>query len=230
MSLNIAIIPARNGSKSIPNKNLQKLGTKTLVERAIVSAKNSGAFSDIILSTDIPTLIEDYRRSNVVSLVERPSSLACDESLMADVVLHAIDKCEIGSDDRIWILQPTSPFRVRRDYHNILEMFESKETRSVISVFNVGANHPNRMYTVHRDQLFPLSKTKFVNKQALPNIFQRSGHFYVFYARDFLKYKNFYIKPCRPYMIDKLQAINIDEPIDLRMAQLLFESGICPTV
>ena len=73
--INVAIVPARLGSKSILNKNLQKIGAKSLVLRTITSAINSGIFKKIILTTDIPVLIEEYQNSQHITVRMRPPNL-----------------------------------------------------------------------------------------------------------------------------------------------------------
>lgn len=225
--MNVAIIPARCGSKSIINKNLQKLGNKSLVERAIQSALDSRLFSKIILSTDIPSLIEEYKENPRVTLRERPSELAQDQTLMTDTVLDILENCDVKDSDLAFLLQPTSPFRQSQDFKDIMTMFMEDGTDSVISVCSVGPNHPNRMYTIKHNCIFPLRFTGFENKQDLPDVFIRSGHYYAFRVGSFRKQKTFFLKSCRPYVITRDRCVNIDEPFDLLVAKLLVEEGVC---
>lgn len=224
--MNIAIIPARAGSKSIINKNLQKIGTRSLVERTINSAIGAGLFDKVILTTDIPVLLAEYDNHPSVTVRRRDMALATDTAAMADVVLDCINHFGIPPSSLCWLLQPTSPFRAKTDYVNISRMFGG-DTRSVISVVSVESHHPNRMYTEKNKQMYPLRFTSFSNKQNLPKVYLRSGHFYVMSAKDFVATKSFYIKPCRPYEIDRSRGVNIDDPIDLLTAKALFEKGLC---
>lgn len=225
--MNVAIIPARCGSKSIINKNLQKLGNKSLVERAVQSAIDSRLFSKIILSTDIPSLIEEFRDNPKVTLRERPAELAQDQTLMLDTVLDVLDSCEVKDSDIAFLLQPTSPFRTSQDFKDIMAMFGDDGTESVISVCCVGPNHPNRMYSIKQNCIYPIRYTSFENKQNLPDFFIRSGHYYAFRVGSFRKQKTFFLKSCRPYVITRDRSINIDEPFDLLVAKLLVEEGFC---
>lgn len=229
--MNIAIIPARHGSKSILNKNLQKVGNKSLVHRAIQSAIDSGIFQKIILTTDIPVLIEEFDQpKSKVTVRHRTKNLCKDETLMSEVVHDALDAFGIWPEMRVWLLQPTAPFREQVDYQRILQIFKTTDTRSVISMFDVGACHPNRMYTLDAQEhlIYPLRYTNFTNKQELIPIYLRSGHFYVFYAKEFREQKQFFIKPCRGYFIDRTRAmVNIDEPLDLVIARLFEKEGLC---
>ena len=122
---NVAIIPARAGSKGIPGKNLKVLGGLTLTHRALSVAYAAQIFEDIILTTDIPLLLEE-KTTRWLSH-ERPNDLAKDETPMADVVTAVIEKFGIKDDALLWLLQPTSPFREVSHFHKILEIFVSQK-------------------------------------------------------------------------------------------------------
>jgi len=164
---NIAIIPARAGSKSIKNKNLVKIdGKETLVERTIRLAKESGVFKQIILSTDIPYLID--AKIPGIETRTRPHQLCTDESLMDSVIADAIERYDISEQKWIWLLQPTSPFRVKKHFQDIQFIIrQQKSVKSIVSVQNVEAFHPNRMYTKKNDYIYRLNHTSFKNKQDL---------------------------------------------------------------
>jgi len=166
--MHIAIIPARKGSKSIINKNLQKIGSKNLVERALASAIDSHLFKKIIISTDIPTLV-DLADNKKVFVHERRDDLCSDKALMHGVVEDVIKQFTVSRASLVWLLQPTSPFRLKVDFERIARMF-AQETSSVISLSSVESNHPNRMYTIKSNMIHPIRFTSFQNRQALPNL------------------------------------------------------------
>lgn len=224
--MNIAIIPARCGSKSIPNKNLQKIGGKSLVDRAVLSAKEANIFHKIILTTDIPTVADEYKDDKDVIVRPRLDTLGTDTAEMRDVVLDVL-KCFKFKNPLVWLLQPTSPFRERKDYEDIQEAFKNNPAKSLISLNEVYDNHPNRMYTIKNNILHALRFTSFSNKQSLPTVYIRSGHYYVFYQDDFLREKSFYIHPCKWLLVPQERAINIDGPMDLLLAQKAFEARLC---
>ena len=225
--MNVAIIPARYNSKSIKNKNLQRVGPTSLIDRAIKSAIESGVFDKIIISTDIPSVLDEYCSDKRVIVRPRPESLCQDETLMKDTVLDILTCLKIKAQDIVFVLQPTSPFRDKKDYNSILDIMNENKTNSVISMVDVGANHPNRMYTVKDNEIHPLRHTRFSNKQDLIRVYIRSGHYYVFRCGKFKEDQNFYIKPCRPFFIDHQRSINIDTPMDLAIARLLTREKIC---
>ena len=216
--MNIAIIPARAGSKSIINKNLIKLDNKeSITERACRLAMQSHIFKEVVLTTDIETLWKDLE--NKVTIIKRAQELCQDDSVMLDVICDVISQRAYNVDDWIWLLQPPSPFRRIEDFKNIKNVLDSSEYKSVISVNEVGAVHPSRMYTIHRTKMFPLRRTNFFNKQDLNPIYLRNGCFYVFKVGDFLKEKSFYIESCFGYRMSNFNSVNIDGPEDLLIAK-----------
>ena len=107
----LALIPARGGSKGIPDKNIRSLSGRTLLEYAVQAALASGAVDRIVLSTDSERIAAEGRRLGIEVPFVRPLELARDDTPMLPVVEHAVDVLE----QRGWIpevvvlLQPTSP-------------------------------------------------------------------------------------------------------------------------
>jgi len=224
----VALIPARAGSKSIVNKNLIRLnGIETITEKAIKLAKDSRFFKKIILSSDIEYFLDsDNGIWDDVVRHERPDRLCTDIALMKDVVKDALESCKIDDDSWIWLLQPTTPFRKLKDFHQIRKKIEEKNCHSVISLRDVEETHPSRMYTIHGDKAFPLKRGNFHNKQDLNPVFIRNGAFYVFKARDFLIKDSFFIEPCHGHIMPYQRSINIDGPMDLYVARNIIEKRL----
>lgn len=223
MQFNVAIIPARAGSKGIKNKNLQKIGKSSLIARAINIAKKSKMFDSIILSTDIETAILDYEDDKEVVIHRRKPQLCDDVTNMDKVIKSVINDFNI-TNSLIWLLQPSSPFRCLNDFKEIRSIFERDKINSLISVHDVGANHPNRMYTIVKEKLKPIRFSSFKNKQELPKMYIRSGHYYV--LRSDLFKDSFLIDPCYGYVIERQRSINIDEYFDLELAKLVYGAKI----
>lgn len=108
----LALIPARGGSKSIPLKNLVPLGGKPLMSYVIDGGKACPAITKIVCSTDHDKIAE-YCSSRNVEVCPRPAGLAGDDTPVADVMRHVIEKIaqeEGAAPSFIALLQPTSPF------------------------------------------------------------------------------------------------------------------------
>lgn len=113
-----ALIPARGGSRGLPWKNLAEVGGRSLVERAIETAKEVPAIDRIVVSSEADEILDLAERCGAMPL-RRPDELARDDAQMRDVVRHYID----GDPDvsMLVLLQPTSPLRSSSDVIRCLE-------------------------------------------------------------------------------------------------------------
>ena len=215
----IAIIPARAASKTIPNKNLQKVGGLNLVERAIDVCCEAKFFSEVILTTDIPYFIESECRATVRP---RNSDLCTDDALMWDVIKDVIGFAELRPHHFLWLIQPTSPFREVGHFNQVRHLIQESPDCSLISVSHVGAFHPDRMYTVKNNCLHWMNKPmRWENKQSLSPIYIRNGAFYVSSVGRLLQYESFDRPRCIPFFMFDKSAINIDSGYDLILAKAL---------
>tara|TARA_S200000501_G_scaffold100590_1_gene94117 strand:+ start:4932 stop:5624 length:693 start_codon:yes stop_codon:yes gene_type:complete len=225
MFVNI-IIPARNGSKGIKNKNLEKVGGLPLFERSINHAiKLSKFFSlKIWISTDIPSLF-NYKNSfkNLV-IHKRDKKLCGDKSLTYDVILNLINIYSIPKEEFIVLFQPTTPFRDPLEVRNAINSLEKESSfNSVVSLSDVCGNHPYRMKKITKEnEIIDFMGQDFENmmpRQSLPKVYIRSGSFYISRVSSIIKDNSLLPKPCKG-IVHKEQkyAINIDSEIDLLIA------------
>lgn len=148
MTRTIGLIPARGGSKRLPGKNLRQVGGKSLIERAIESALESGL--EIAVSTEDRAIAQEAARCGLrlSGCLVRPDDLAADSTEMIDVVLHAADELQLASDDVIVLLQPTSPFRTAETIKRALAAFKGDP---VVSVSRVEL--PEHCYAMREERL-----------------------------------------------------------------------------
>jgi len=92
--MNIAVIPARGGSKRIPRKNIKEFGGKPMIAYAITAAKNSGLFDHVLVSTDDAEIASIAQAWGAQIPFFRPAELANDFTATVPVVAHAIQACE----------------------------------------------------------------------------------------------------------------------------------------
>jgi len=106
------LIPARSGSKSIPHKNIKKLGDYPLMAYRIKSALSVSSPNDVWVSTDSEEYAEIARVFGATVPFLRPKELATETATSADVVLHAINEAEKRGlrYDVLGLLEPTSPY------------------------------------------------------------------------------------------------------------------------
>ena len=191
MEKSLCIIPARSGSKSIRDKNLQLLEGKTLVRIAVEKAYRSRLFSRIIISTDYNRNrlgLEDMGTEALTQIIlaKRPPELATDTAHAADVARHILNGLG-GPEKWIWYVQPTSPFSSIDDFKKLHEILSSGKYDGAMS-FRPTKEYIDRTYTWKNDKAYRFNQSNFNNKQELKSQVHRSGNFYI------LKREGFFLK------------------------------------
>lgn len=220
----LAIIPARSGSKGIKDKNIRNLKGKPLISYTINAAKESGVFTEIIVSTDSLKYAEisEYYGAEVPFL--RPTELSRDESAAEDLIIYTLEELEkMGRVyDYFVLLQPTSPFRDGIDIKNVVEMIVEYNLNSVISVCEVEHN-PLLSNKLDSD----LSMKDFISlennkrRQDLKKIYRLNGAIYAANVNEYIKNRNLYGNKSRAYIMDNIKSIDIDNEIDFKFAEFI---------
>jgi len=144
----LAIIPARRGSKRLPDKNIMKIGNRTLIEHALATAMGSKYIDHTLISTDYFGL-----KYPSVLISQRPDYLSDDDSRPVDVIRYILGNNE-DYDIVVW-LQPTSPLRISKDIDrslSLLEEFRIDGIHSTVSV-NEAGEHNGAVYTLDKDHI-----------------------------------------------------------------------------
>jgi YrbI family 3-deoxy-D-manno-octulosonate 8-phosphate phosphatase len=133
--MNIAIIPARGGSKGIPRKNVRILAGKPLLAHSIQQAFASGVIDRVLVSTD-DTEIASVSWREGAEVVWRPPELSGDKASSESALLHTLDyfaRAEGGDPDLVVFLQATSPLRRAEDVRKALETLSRDRADSLFS-------------------------------------------------------------------------------------------------
>lgn len=220
----LVIIPARGGSKGIPHKNIKLLGGKPLICRAIDNARAVAPDSDICVSTDdseIIQVVEDYGLK--VPFI-RPAELAADNSGTYEVLLHALSFYEQQGRtyDTIILLQPTSPFRRDEDISEALKLY-SPDVDMVVSVTEARANPYYNCFETDSDGFLHVSKGdgKYIRRQDAPKAWEYNGAIYIINPQSLKRKSLGEFKRRRMYEMDELHSLDLDTPLDWRIAELL---------
>lgn len=138
----LAVIPARSGSKRLPQKNILPLGGKPLIAWTIEALRNTPGDLDVIVSTDCPKIADVSRQWGADVPFLRPAEFCTDQATSRDLLLHALDTLDpTGQNyEAISLFQPTSPFRTARHIEEAMAMFVTRQAQSVLSV--VECEHP----------------------------------------------------------------------------------------
>ncbi|MBU3101680.1 MULTISPECIES: acylneuraminate cytidylyltransferase family protein [Clostridium] len=225
----LAIIPARGGSKSIPNKNIMSICGKPLIAYTIDAGKKSKYIDEIIVSTDsdvIKVIAEQYG-AKVPFL--RPEELSNDTSKSIDVVIHAINfyKKNDVSYDYVILLQPTSPLRTFEHLDNAIEKLIESNSTSLVSVCEADEN-PVLMRRIENEKLKEVISFEGTNlrRQDLPTFYKFNGALYINSNDMLINKRKFVDENTVPYVMDKESSIDIDTMLDARLVELIIKESI----
>ena len=131
----LAIITARKNSKRLKNKNKKILGHKPLISWTIDFAKRIKKFQDILITTDDEEILNIAKKKKILAPWLRPKKISLNNTSSYSTVAHALKWYEnqISKVDCICLLQPTSPFRSKKNLFEAIKIFEQTKS-SVISV------------------------------------------------------------------------------------------------
>lgn len=223
----IAIIPARAGSKGVIGKNIKNLKGKPLISYTIEEAKKSKLIDKLIVSTDSQEIADISLSLGASVPFIRPSELSTDSSLTFDVIKHTMNFLKDKDEhyDIIVLLQPTTPFRkVESIDEAILTLKKSNKYTSVVSVVDVEGNHPLRMKKIEGDYLINYIDQGFENmnpRDELPKVYIRSGAIYAILTKNFYEEQSLVSNLCSPIILDKIETINIDSPLDFEFCEFM---------
>ena len=221
----LAVIPARGGSKSVPRKNITKIDGRPLISYTISSALEVDRLTDIIVSTDDSEIGSISKELGVDVPFIRPPNLATDNSQSAPVIEHALkymEKLRGFNYDAILMLQPTSPLRTSSHINEAIDLYNTEECDSVVSIVSVGGNHPLRMKKLDGNRLSNYVDQKSWNmlpRQVLPEVYIRNGAIYVTRRDVLINESSFTGSDSRAYIMPSKRSVNIDTFHDLIVAR-----------
>lgn len=219
----ICLIPARDGSKRLKNKNIKELGGKPLVAWTIECAINSNIFDEIILSTDSEVIASIGSSFGLPNVGLRPKHLSDDYSTASDVIKYYLENRE---DANFCYLQPTSPLRNTDDVKYSFELMEKNNAYSVISVNEL---HLPDNWVYRSEQSFELFMGNITTKRS-QDYFPRymlNGAVYWFNSLQFKKHNTHLIpEKCYPYIMPQNRSVDIDTESDFKLAEFYINSSV----
>lgn len=223
---NIAIIPARSGSKGLKDKNIRLLNGKPLLSYSIEAAKASSVFDEIMVSTDSQRYADiamEYGASVPFLRSEKNSS---DTASNWDTIAEVVSKyMEMGRrfDTACW-LQPTSPLRVGNDIAEAYEEFRKSRVNALTSVCEVDHSPLWTMTLGENRMLTDFRKSSVeVPRQKLDKYYRLNGAIYIRqieYTADGVKV--LYDREIA-FIMDKERSIDIDDELDFAIGEYLMK-------
>lgn len=221
---NYAIIPARAGSKGLPGKNIKILLGKPLIAWTIEQANSAKCFDRVIVSTDSPDIAQIAEDLGAEIPFLRPKELAGDKARTVDVVLHLADKLGFDKEDRICLLQPTSPLRDASDILKCGDLMNKPEVSSAVSVVR---------FKLAKDFLFqqnnngylvlPKTSSGSTNRQEALSHFYPNGAVYWCGVQAMIDARRIIVPAARAYEMDYWKSVDIDSAQDFEIAEFLLK-------
>lgn len=225
----LALIPARGGSKRVPNKNIRPLGGKPLIEWSIDSVREVPEIVDTLVSTDSLAIAEIARAAGALVPWLRPHELSTDTATSMAVCLHALDWYEqaCGKIDGLLLLQPTSPFRSTETIKSGIRLFAKHGGRPVVS-FSPAESHPMWCYRQEDDRMLPFvdGDDRPTRSQDLMPAYVINGELYLATPSHLRTSGGFITGNTVPLLVeDRREALDIDTEWDWSLAEGLLVRG-----
>lgn len=216
----LALIPARGGSKGLPGKNLRPLGGIPLIAWTIRAALKADVFDKIVVSTDDLDIAKIAEEAGALVPFLRPAALANDTATSDAVVAHALEK--LGVVGNFALLQPTSPFRSDRDIREAARLFKHSEA---VMVLGVGTAKPIEWLLVEgldgflRPALAQSDTTSRRQDALIP--LMPNGSLYMTSAVAFRANGRLPSERRLGYRMSAVHSLDIDDIDDFRLAEAL---------
>jgi N-acylneuraminate cytidylyltransferase len=234
----VALVPARGGSQRVPGKNVLPLAGHPLIAYSIAAARESGVFTDVVVSTDSEEIADIARRYGAEVPGLRPAELATATSPDVDWVLHVMRDRD---EDAVAILRPTSPFRtaatIRRAWEQLVALGDRADS---IRAVELCKQHPGKMWVVEGELMRPLldqgsGAVPYHSTQyaALPKVHVQNSSLEIAWRRvldgDAPSIAG---ERVAPFFTEGYEGLSIDYPQDVVEAERLAASGAAalPTI
>lgn len=213
---NIAIIPARGGSKGIIRKNLRFFNYQPLIYYVIQNALNCEKIHDVVVTSESDEIIEYCRRFDI-KIRKRPAFLSGDEITLDPVIYDTVVwfENEFYNVDNIITLQPTSPLLTVRTLSEAIDKFETSELDTLISV-----EDDTNLGWIEKDGTLVENYEKRVNRQWLTKKYKETGAFLIS-KRSVVNENTRIGQKVGVYVVPKYESIDIDDEIDWNIAENL---------
>jgi len=225
----LGLLPVRSGSKGLPGKNIRPLLGKPLLTWSASALSESLRVTRKICCSDSEQMLALARDAGLSTPWIRPAELAGDESMIVDVLLHAIDRASKYFEetyDYAVIVQATSPTVTPNIIDGAIEFAVSSHADTVITGYEANSNHPSLMYQCKSNgevQWLSSSQSYEARRQDFERVFVRTGVVYVVRVSSLLRNSSLYGEKVLSFPIAQEKAIAIDTEYDFRLAELIIK-------
>ncbi len=241
----VALIPARQGSKRVPGKNVRLLNGHPMLAFTVAPAIESGAFDAVIVSTDSEDIAAIARHYGAEAPFLRPAEFAGDTSPDIEWVEYTL--AELRRRGREWdcfsLLRPTSPFRSAATIRRAWARFIAQEGVDSLRAVEKGAQHPGKMWVVRGERMFPLlpfgpvAPTPEAGSglagqpwhstpyQALPPVYVQNASLEIAWTRVVTERRTIAGDVLVPFITEDYEGFDINDAYDWMVAERLLADG-----
>jgi CMP-N-acetylneuraminic acid synthetase len=237
----VGLIPARSGSKRVPDKNIRPLAGHPVMAYTIAAALQSKIFSDVIVSTDSEHYAEIARHYGAEVPFLRPSELASDVSPDIEWLEYTLKKLEEDGRryDCFSILRPTSPFRQPETIRRAWKEFLAEEGVDSLRAIEKCQQHPGKMWVVRGKRMIPLLPLSPPEQpwhssqyQSLPEVYVQNASLEIAWTRVVLEERTIAGTVLMPFITKDYEGFDVNNTYDWNLAEHLIskEEVILPAV
>lgn len=224
----LGFIPARAGSKRIPNKNIKPLGNKPLIAYTIEASLKSKHINRTIVSTDSEEIADVARQYGAEVPFMRPESISKTNSTEMEFFEHALSwlrQNENYEPDLIVLLYPTSPFRKSESIDRAIEKIQKYPEADSLRSIKLCTEHPHKMWVEENGYLRPFVDDEdysihTLSYQMLPTVYIQNASIYITKPVTIRNKKSPTGKIIIPFIMDEEESIDINNPIDFEFAEM----------
>lgn len=230
----VAFIPARSGSKRVPNKNIKPLGGHPMLAYTVCAAIDSGVFDAVICATDSEQYADVARHYGAEVPFLRSSEISGDKSPDIEWVVWMLEALkEQGRDYEIFsILRPTSPFRLPETIQRAWKLFTQDNSADSLRAIEKCKQHPGKMWVIRGQRMLPVmpftnGNTPWHSSQyaALPEIYAQDASLEIAWSRVPLESGSIAGEAIIPFVSQGLEGFDINEPEDWLLAEHYLAKG-----
>jgi len=212
----LAIIPARGGSKAIPDKNIIEIAGKPLIAWTIEAALKASFVAKTIVSSDSNTILEISKKYGAET-IKRPVNLASDSARSEPVLTHALEELKDENYDYALLLQPTSPLRTADDIDMAIKALINTDATALISVYQP-QHHPLKAFKKDNKGFLKglvNNEYPFMPRQELPKTFYPNGAIYLIKTDVFLKTGKLFTDKTIAYEMPLNKSLDLDSQSEI---------------
>ena len=225
----IAVIPARAGSKRIPNKNIYPVLNKPAISYAIQTALDSNLFSEVFVSTDSSAIASIAQSSGATVGNLREPELSGDYTTTIEVISGFI-KNNLRHDEHpefICCIYPVTPLLTAQRLHEGFDLLLQHPDDFTIAAIPTNSS-PERNFRINENHQTILNRTGLANTrtQDLDRYFQDAGQFYWGTTKSWISRDSILDTGCRAIILEKYEVIDVDEIEDMNLVEVLMRSRL----